>query len=81
LSKKIYLYKMDRPYVLEADIRRHLPSSLLNLIMRCLQKNPKRRPSDAVQVFYELTKIQQECRIVGGTDVLEREMTAARTGR
>jgi len=64
LSKKIYLYKMDRPYVLDGEIRDYLPFSLLNLILRCLQKNPKRRPPDIVQVFYELTKIQKECRML-----------------
>ncbi len=60
LSRKIYLYKKDRPYILEGDIRKRLPSSLISLVMRCLQKNPKRRPADIVQIFYELTKIQQE---------------------
>ena len=60
LSRKIYLYKKDRPYILEDDIRKRLPGSLMNLVMRCLQKNPKRRPADIVQVFYELTKMQQE---------------------
>ena len=61
LSKKVFIYKTDKPCVLEDDIRKYLPNSLLNLTLRCLQKNPKRRPSDVVQVFYELTKIQQEC--------------------
>jgi serine/threonine protein kinase len=61
LSKKVFIYKTDKPCVLENDIREYLPYSLLNLVLRCLQKNPKRRPSDIAQVFYELTKIQQEC--------------------
>jgi len=74
LSKKVYLYKKDKPRVLDGEIRRHLPYSLLSLVLRCLQKNPKRRPSDAVQVFYELTKIQQECRLARGADALRREV-------
>lgn len=66
LSKKVYLYKMDKPRVLDGETRSYIPFSLLHLILRCLQKNPKRRPPDIVQVFYELTKIQQECRMIGG---------------
>ena len=63
MSKKVYLYQKDRPNILEGDMRKQLPHSLMHLIMQCLQKNPKRRPSDIVQVFYELTKIQQEASI------------------
>jgi serine/threonine protein kinase len=61
LTKKVFIYKTDKPFVLENGADKFLPFSLLNLTLRCLQKNPKRRPSDVVQVFYELTKIQQEC--------------------
>jgi serine/threonine-protein kinase len=66
LAKKIYLYKMDKPHVLDGEVRKYLPFSLLDLTLRCLQKNPKRRPPDIVQVFYELTKIQKECRLHTG---------------
>ena len=74
LSKKIYLYKKDRPYVLEGNARDHLPYSLLNLTLRCLQKNPRRRPSDIVQVFYELTKIQQECSMAMRAEAVSKEI-------
>ncbi|UCD56692.1 MAG: serine/threonine protein kinase [Candidatus Hydrogenedentota bacterium] len=78
LSRKTYLYKMDRPCVLEGEVRKHVPSSLLNLILRCLQKRPERRPSDIVQVFYELTKIQQECRVANGAQTLRDEVLTYR---
>lgn len=79
LSKKVYLYKMDKPFVLEGEARHYLPYSLLNLILRCLQKHPEKRPSDAVQIFYEVTKAQQECRAVNGAGVLQRELQTYRT--
>jgi serine/threonine protein kinase len=74
LSKKVYLYKMDRPRILDGEVRSYLPFSLLNLILRCLQKNHKRRPPDIVQTFYELTKIQQECRMLNGGQGQHKEM-------
>jgi hypothetical protein len=78
LSKKVYLYKMDRPYILDASSRNQLPYSLSSLILRCLQKNPDRRPADVVQIFYELTKIQQEVRSAAGTEFLQREVMTYR---
>jgi hypothetical protein len=75
LSKKVYLYKMDKPRVLDGEIRDYLPFSLLHLILECLQKNPKRRPPDIVQVFYELTKIQKECSMQGGQSQQKRILT------
>ncbi len=74
LSKKVYLYKMDRPLVLEGDVRKYLPFSLISLILRCLQKNPRRRPSDVVQVFYEMTKIQQECHRAMSSQIVRKEV-------
>jgi len=79
LSKKVYLYKRKRPYILENNVQKILPYSLLNLILRCLQKNPSRRPDDIVQIFYELTKIQQECRAARGSDRLQRMVLTYRT--
>lgn len=73
LSRKVYLYKQDRPSVLEGEMRSYLPYSLLSLVLRCLQKRPERRPSDIVQLFYELTKVQQECRAADGMEALQRE--------
>ena len=78
LSKKIYLYKMDKPFVLDGEARHYLPYSLLNLILRCLQKHPEKRPSDTVQMFYEVTKAQQECRAANGSGVIQREMQTYR---
>ncbi len=78
LARKTYLYKVDRPFVLEGENRKHLPYSLISLILRCLQKHPDRRPSDIAQVFYELTKIQQECRAANGIDVRQRELQTYR---
>ncbi|MBI4831613.1 MAG: serine/threonine protein kinase [Candidatus Lindowbacteria bacterium] len=74
LSRKVYLYKMDKPLILGGEIRRHLPYSLMNLILKCLQKHPERRPSDIVQIFYELTKILQEYRIMNGAEALQKEV-------
>lgn len=79
LSKKIYLYKMDRPFILEAANRGHLPFSLSGLVLRCLQKHPERRPADIVQIFYELTKIQQECRAAEGGELLQKEVLTYRS--
>ena len=76
LSKKVFIYKTDKPFTLEDDTRKYLPDSLLNLTLRCLQKNPKRRPSDVVQVFYELTKIQQECHMALRSVKLGKEALA-----
>jgi len=73
-SRKVHLYKMNRPFILEGQIREYLPHPLLDLILRCLQKNPKRRPADIVQVFYELTKIQQECHIALRVEVRSKEV-------
>ncbi len=78
LSKKIYLYKMERPFILDATTSGTLPYALSNLIFRCLQKHPDRRPSDVVQIFYELTKIQQECRAADGVESLQREVLTYR---
>ncbi|GAB4330246.1 MAG: hypothetical protein Kow0099_00740 [Candidatus Abyssubacteria bacterium] len=78
LSRKVYLYKQDRPFILESDVRSYLPHSLLNLTLRCLQKRPERRPADVVQVFYELTKIQQEIRAANGSEMLQRERLSTR---
>ncbi len=74
LSKKIYLYKMDRPRILEGDTRKYLPSQLIDLILRSLQKNPKRRPADIVNVFYEMTKIQQECNMASRMAATRKEV-------
>jgi serine/threonine protein kinase len=76
LTKKVFIYKSDNPSILEGNARKHLPYSLLNLTLRCLQKNPKRRPSDAVQVFYELTKIQQECHMALRSMTMGKEALA-----
>ncbi len=82
LSKKVYLYKMDKPFSLEGDARHYMPYSLLNLILRCLQKHPEKRPSDAVQMFYEVTKAQQECRATNGTTgVGQKELQTYRPQR
>jgi serine/threonine protein kinase len=78
LSKKVYLYKMERPFILDAVERGHLPYSLSSLILRCLQKHPDRRPPDVVQIFYELTKIQQECRAAEGSEFLQKEVLTYR---
>ncbi len=74
LSKKVYLYKMNLPYVLEDEKRKYLPYSLVDLILRCLQKNPARRPSDIAQVFYEMTKIQQECHMTLRMETRQKEV-------
>ncbi|MBI5116608.1 serine/threonine protein kinase [Candidatus Poribacteria bacterium] len=78
LSRRIYLYKLDKPFILTGDVRRHLPYSLMNLVLRCLQKHPERRPSDIVQIFYELTKIQQEYRMMNGAEALQKEVLTYR---
>jgi serine/threonine-protein kinase len=78
LSRKVYLYKQDRPFTLEGDVRSYLPYGLLNLTLSCLQKHPDRRPADVVQIFYELTKIQQEIRASNGAEMLQREMLSTR---
>lgn len=79
LARKVYLYKKDRPWVLDGEIRSYIPYSLLSLILRSLQKHPERRPADIVQVFYELTKVQQECRVKNGADAFHREVLTYRS--
>jgi serine/threonine protein kinase len=78
MSKKVFLYKADKPYLLQGNTSKYLPYSLIHLILRCLQRNPARRPSDIVQVFYELTKIQQECRVADAGEMLRHEVLAYR---
>jgi serine/threonine protein kinase len=79
LSKKVYLYKMERPFILECAGRGNVPFSLSGLVLRCLQKHPDRRPADVIQIFYELTKIQQECRTAEGGESLQKEVMTYRT--
>lgn len=79
MSKKVFLYKIDKPYLLQGDISKYLPYSFIDLALRCLQRNPAKRPSDIVQVFYELTKIQQECRVADAGEMLRQEVLAYRT--
>lgn len=74
LSKKLYLYNKNNPSILEGDARKYMPFSLSSLVLRCLQKNPRRRPSDVVQIFYEMTKIQQECHRAISSLIMTREV-------